>query len=222
MSETTRVLLARMQINTIIRSKVKRVHCLRPAKALAKTVTTTDRFPQPMDRPPPGVVIPKEGLPEAPRSRKAMLLHPYRDYFIGAEQREMNAMHRKKVWKVGQKFPNRKLLRPKWIYTYKIDNEMNSVSRFKARLAVMGNTQVKDVDYDQTFSPVVRIVTLRIMLVIALWRNYVIEQADVDTAYLNADLDRVNFMHMPEGYQEFTDTGRPQFLHLLKSLYGLH
>jgi hypothetical protein len=75
-SKTTRALLARLQINTIIRSKVKRVRLVKPTKALANTVTTTDRFPQPMDRPPPGVIIPKEGLPEAPRSRKAMLLHP--------------------------------------------------------------------------------------------------------------------------------------------------
>jgi hypothetical protein len=221
-SETTRALLARLQINTILRSKVKRVRFVKPTKAIANTVTTTDRFPQPMDRPPPGVLIPKEGLPEAPRSRKAMLLHPYRDYFIGAEQREMNAMHRKKVWKFGPRIPNRKILRPKWIYTYKFDDETNTVARFKARLAVMGNTQVKDIDYDQTFSPVVRIVTLRIMMVIALWLSYVIEQADVDTAYLNADLDRVNIMHTPEGYHEFTVSGRPQFLHILKSLYGLH
>ena len=223
LSSDTQILLARLGINTILRSKVNRVRPQRPSTVKATTAThINDRFPEPMDRPPVGIVIPRRGLPEAPRSRKAMLLHPYREYFMGAEQRELNAMHRQGVWKVGDRVPGRKLLRPKWIYTYKYDKETETVARFKARLAVMGNTQTKDVDYDQTFSPVVKIVTLRIMLVIALMNDYVIEQADVDTAYLNAYLDRVNFMHMPEGYQEFSNAGRPLICLLLKSLYGLH
>ena len=86
----------------------------------------------------------------------------------------------------------------------------------------MGNTQEAGIDYGETYSPVIKSQSLRIMLVIAAMTNMIIEQSDVDTAYLNADLDRMNYMYMPEGYQEVDEHGKPLVLHLLKSLYGLH
>jgi hypothetical protein len=60
------------------------------------------------------------------------------------------------------------------------------------------------------------------MLVIALLNNFIIEQADVDTAYLNAKLEIPNYMMMPEGYEETSPNGRAFVLKLLRSLYGLH
>jgi hypothetical protein len=56
---------------------------------------------------------------------------------------------------------------------------------------------------------------------IALKEDFIIEQADVDTAYLNADLDRVHYMRMPDGYLEY-ENGFLAVLYLLKSLCDLH
>jgi hypothetical protein len=178
-------------------------------------------YKDPKDTPPKGSIL-MAGIPPAPTSRKKMLEHPYRDYFIAAEKVELNAMYSQKVWKKGPVPPGRKLLRPKWIYSYKIDPDNNSVARFKARLVAMGNTQTEGVDYIDTFSPVIKVQTLRIMLVIALRYGMYIGQEDVKTAYLNAELAIRNFMHMPEGYEEFNENGQKVFLHLLKSIYGLH
>ncbi|TPX40061.1 DNA-directed DNA polymerase, partial [Chytriomyces confervae] len=135
-----------------------------------------DEYPNPIDTPPKGSISTVD-LPDAPKSRKAMLLHPYRDYFLAAEKVELNAMNRKCVWKGGKYVKGRKLLRPKWIYSYKVDLDTKTVSRFKARLVT-----------------------------------------DIDTAYLNSDLDMVNYMSMPEGYSMNDQDGRQWNKHITATL----
>jgi len=223
-SSQTQAKLMHWRIDAAITSKSKATN-----KDLSKipkvaTPATQDAdlpYPNPMDAPPAGSISTKD-IPPAPKSRKRMLEHPYSNYFIGAEQAELNAMKRKNVWQKGSKPQSRKLLRPKWVYSYKTDKETDTVSKFKARLVAMGNTQLKGIDYNETFSPVIKIQSLRIMIVVALRLKMIIEQSDVDTAYLNADLDVPNYMYMPPGYEETDSKGKPVVIHLLKSLYGLH
>jgi hypothetical protein len=217
LSDKTRTDMQSYKIYTMIHSKERHVYPSANQK-IFKVEKSYSRTPA---HPSKDETISAENLPEPPKSRKAMLESPFKKYFIEAEEVEMKAMQDKGVWKKGPMESGRKLLRPKWIYSYKINKENNTVQRFKARLVAMGHTQAKDIDYDQSFSPVIRINTLRIMLVMALLNDFYIEQADVDTAYLNADLDRVNYMSMPEGYQEKANGGFI-CLHLLKSIYGLH
>jgi hypothetical protein len=157
--------MRRMGIIHILHSKILKAKTVpQPPVPIPAEQEPEDPYPNPMNTPPKEQPISAEGLPEAPKSRKAMLRQIYRDYWIGDEQFEMNAMHRKKVWKKGPVIPGRKLLLPKWIYTYKIDKESNTVLKLKTRRIVMGNTQTPEVDYDQSFSPVVRVVTLRMLL----------------------------------------------------------
>ena len=184
-------------------------------------VMDNPKYGQPNDTPPPNSISMK-GIPPPPKNRKEMLQHQFKDYWIEAEKVELNAMERLKVWRLTTKPMGRRLLRPKWIYTYKVDKNSNSVARFKARLVAMGNTQTRGVDYKDTFSPVVKIQSLRVMIAISLRDDLIIEQTDVDTAYLNADIDIENYMQMPEGYEEFDDNNHPYALELTKSLYGLH
>ncbi|KAI8609109.1 hypothetical protein BC830DRAFT_1152327, partial [Chytriomyces sp. MP71] len=91
----------------------------------------SEQFPDPQVYPPKGS-IPTADLPPEPRTRRAMLDHKYHDYWLAAEKFELNDMHRKKVWKTGPYVKGRKILRPKWVYTYKIDYGTNTVIRFKA------------------------------------------------------------------------------------------
>lgn len=187
----------------------------------ANRVMDVPKHGQSKDTPPPNSIS-MDGISPPPKTRTEMLKHKFKDYWIEAEKTELNAMENLKVWRRTSKPRGRRLLRPKWIYTYKVNKDTNTVARFKARLVAMGNTQTQGVDYKDTFSPVVKIQSLRIMIALSLRDDLIIEQIDIDTAYLNADIDILNYMSMPEGYEEFDDNNQPYALELLKSLYGLH
>jgi hypothetical protein len=220
LSEQTGAQLNSWNIDKVCVAKVKKT-AIPSRNPTPSPIKKTPKYPNPNNVPPPGT-IKVEGLGKPPKTREAMLRHRFREYFIGAEEVELNAMDEKEAWRLRHRMNGRKLLRPKWIYSYKIDHNTQTVLKFKARLCAMGHMQTAKVDYDQSFSPVIRVTTLRIMLVIALLNNFIIEQADVDTAYLNAKLDIPNYMMMPEGYQETAPDGRAFILELLRSLYGLH
>ncbi|KAI3766855.1 hypothetical protein L2E82_16930 [Cichorium intybus] len=80
------------------------------------------------------------------------------------------------------------------------------VHTFKARLVAKGFTQTPRVDYDETFSPVAKINSIRIMLAIPAFHDYEIWQMDVKTAFLNGKLTEDIYMNQPEG---FVDTKHP-------------
>ncbi|KAJ3226027.1 hypothetical protein HDU78_010492, partial [Chytriomyces hyalinus] len=137
LSVETKEKLEEWEMKNIIISKVVAKH--KPTKKRVQTQITgpieelLNEYANPTDTPPKGSISTVD-LPDAPKSRKAMLLHPYRDYFLAAEKVELNAMNRKCIWKGGKYVKGRKLLRPKWIYSYKVDLDTKTVSRFKARL----------------------------------------------------------------------------------------
>lgn len=90
---------------------------------------------------------------------------------------------------------------------------------FKARLVTKGFTQTPRVDYDETFSPVAKIKTIRIMLAIAAFHDYEIWQMDVNPAFLNGKLAEEVYMSQPKG---FIDAKFPNRVCTLeKSIYGL-
>jgi hypothetical protein len=74
-----------------------------------------------------------------------------------------------------------------------------SISKFKARLVAKGNTQVQGLDFNESYSPVARFATLRYLLAIAGIEGMKIYQLDVNTAYINADLDEDIFISPPPG-----------------------
>eukprot|EP00873_Tetraselmis_striata_P042306 jgi/Tetstr1/462570/TSEL_007556.t1 len=93
----------------------------------------------------------------------------------------------------------------------------DSVNRFKARLVAQGFSQQAGVDYHATFSPVVKLSTLRTCLAVAAARGMHIHQIDIETAFLNASLKEEIYMRQPKGAEDGTDN----VLRLLKSIYGL-
>jgi hypothetical protein len=72
-------------------------------------------------------------------------------------------------------------------------------------------------DYNDSYSPVVSAITLRLMLTIAFKRHWTMRQIDVKTAYLNGNLDEDVYMYIPEGFERQEN----KVCHLMKSLYGL-
>lgn len=230
-SPKTQAILTEWHIKSMIMSKIiakKSTHKVghTPSGSDISAQTDVHTLPGPYGTPdvyPPKQSIDASTLPPAPKSRKEALASIYSYYWLEAEKAELNAMARLGVWKEARwNNLRRKILRPKWIYEYKVDKSTNTLLRFKARLVAMGNTQTQGIDYDQTFSPVVKIQSIRILIVIALMLDWEVEQVDIDTAYLNADLTIHNVMATPEGYEKYDDEGFKIVLILLKSIYGLH
>ena len=111
-----------------------------------------------------------------------------------------------------------KPLSSKWVFKRKRKVD-GSIVKYKARLVIKGYRKAEGLDYFDTYSPVTRISSIRMVLVIAALRNLEIHQMDVKTSFLNGELDEEIYMEQPEG---FCAPGQEKKVcKLLKSLYGL-
>ena len=109
----------------------------------------------------------------------------------------------------------RKLVGSGWVFKVK-RNADRSVERFKARIVAKGYSQVKGLDYDETFAPVIRYDSLRLIIALALHLGLDMSQADIKSAFLNGDLNKEAWIMPPPGIGL-----DGKVLRLLKSLYGL-
>jgi hypothetical protein len=131
---------------------------------------------------------------------------------------EIQSMHDNQVWSLVDHTPGIKTVGCKWVFKKKTDMDGN-VHTFKARLVAKGYTQRYGVDYDETFSPVAMLKSIRILIAIAAFYDYEIWQMDVKTAFLNGKLTEDVFMTQPEG---FVHPKYPNSVcKLQKSIYGL-
>ncbi|GJR01403.1 zinc finger, CCHC-type containing protein [Tanacetum coccineum] len=87
----------------------------------------------------------------------------------------------------------------KWIFKRKMKVD-GTIDKFKARLVIQGFRQKEGTDYFDTYVPVARITTIRLLLALAAIHNLVIHQMDVKTTFLNGDLDEEVYMKQPEGF----------------------
>jgi hypothetical protein len=116
-------------------------------------------------------------------------------------------------------FPKRRsAISCKWVFKLKLD-ENGDVARFKARLVALRFSQVYGVDYPETYAPVAKMTTIRLIFAIATMEDWHIHQMDVKTAFLLRDLDEEIYMEIPEGFVLRDAQGK--VWKLLKSLYGL-
>ncbi|XP_077252436.1 uncharacterized protein LOC143891806 [Tasmannia lanceolata] len=131
---------------------------------------------------------------------------------------ELDSIIENHTWELVDLPPGTKALDSKWIFKKKLRPD-RTIDKFKARLVAKGFKQKKDIDYFDTYSPVARLSTIRILLAIASIYKLVIHQMDVKTAFLNGDLDEEIYIKQPEG---FIVTGHEnQVCKLIKPLYGL-
>lgn len=135
-----------------------------------------------------------------------------------AIESEIDSILQNYTWELVNLPPRSKPLGYKWIFKRKMKAN-GSIEKYKARLVIKGYKQRECLDYFDTYSPVTRITSIRMILAIAALRNLEVDQMDVKTVFLNGDLEEVIYMEQFEG---FSSPGHEKKVcKLVKSLYGL-
>lgn len=140
------------------------------------------------------------------------------DKWFRAMKDEMEALNSNNTWTLMPLPKNTRIIDNKWVFRVKTDNVGNPV-RYKARLVARGFAQEKGVDYKETFAPVVRYDSIRLLLALASEKDLRIVNFDVQTAFLYGELQEDIYMKQPTGFENKKD---PKLVcKLNKSLYGL-
>ena len=135
-----------------------------------------------------------------------------------AMETEIAGLHKNNTWSLVERPKDRKAIRCRW--TYKIKRNVDgSIERRKGRLVAKGFEQKLGIDYEKTFSPVVKHDSLRCVLAIAAAEDLELMQLDVTTAFLYGELEEELYLEQPQG---FVVPGKEDWVYLLhKCLYGL-
>ena len=125
---------------------------------------------------------------EEPKTVHEALSCPAKKEWKKAIEEEMESMKKNKVWELVDIPKGRKAIGNKWVLKIKRKAD-NSIERYKARLVAKGYTQQEGIDFEETFSPVVRFTSIRLILAIVAQLDLELHQMDVKTAFLNGDLE---------------------------------
>ncbi|KAF5799967.1 putative RNA-directed DNA polymerase [Helianthus annuus] len=137
--------------------------------------------------------------------------------WVEAMNKEMEALFRNNTWVITDLPQNRKAIGCKWVFRVKYKSN-GEVERFKARLVAKGFNQREGLDFGETFSPVVKMVTVRSIIAVAVYFGWQLFQLDVDNAFLHGTISEDVYMKLPPGYYSKNET---KVCKLVKSLYGL-
>ena len=154
---------------------------------------------------------------DEPTTYNEVLLDKDSEKWLQAMHSEMDSMYENEVWTLVDPPIGTKPIGCKWVFKKKTDMD-GKVFTYKARLLAKGCSQKYGIDYDETFSPVAMLKSIRIILAIAAYYDYEIWQMDVKTAFLNGHLQEEVYMIQLEG---FVSKDPNKVCKLQKSIYGL-
>lgn len=138
-----------------------------------------------------------------------------------AVQSEYDSLMKNETWELCTLPKDRKAITNRWVFKVK-HNPDGSVNKYKARLVARGFNQVYGLDYDETFAPVAKLTSIRVLISLALSvANCKIHQMDVQTAFLYGELSEEIYMEIPDGVGLDNEKNAGKVCKLKKSLYGL-
>nr|CAE04807.2 OSJNBb0022P19.2 [Oryza sativa Japonica Group] len=140
------------------------------------------------------------------------------NYWKEAVRSEMDSIISNGTWEVVERPYGCKSVGCKWVFKKKLRPD-GTIEKYKARLVTKGYTQKEGEDFFDTYSPVARLTTIRVLLALAASHGLLVHQMDVKTAFLNGELEEEIYMDQPDGYVLEGQEG--MVCKLLKSLYGL-
>ena len=158
----------------------------------------------------------KSTLPDNPKMLKEARDSPEWSEWEKAVKAEMDQLHQMGTWELVDLPKGRVPVSNKWVLVQKYNKE-GILEKYKAYLVAKGYSQIPGMDYTDTFSPVVKLETIRVILALAMSQNWEIQQMDVKGAYLNGMLKEKVYMRQPKGFEDETK----HVCHLIKTLYGL-
>ena len=151
-----------------------------------------------------------------PATYEEAITSPQKKQWEAAINEELQSLAAHNVWELAEAPKGTNIVSCKWVFKLKrLPN--GQIDRYKARLVARGFSQKHGIDYYETFAPVVRMESLRILLAIAAREDLEIHQMDVITAYLAGDLEEDIYMEAPPGLRNATQ----KVYKLRKGLYGL-
>ncbi|CAI7777872.1 unnamed protein product [Closterium sp. NIES-53] len=156
--------------------------------------------------------------PKEPATVQQALGEEHREKWREAMDKELKALQERNTWKIVPigMARNKTILTGKWVFRVKTKAD-GTIDKFKARWVVRGFDQEHGRDFTETFAPVSRHTSLRILLAIAAVKKKKLRQIDVANAFLYALVDEEIFVELPHGSH-----GEPnQVCQPLKSLYGI-
>ncbi|KAH0166409.1 hypothetical protein KCU67_g4321, partial [Aureobasidium melanogenum] len=151
-----------------------------------------------------------------PNTRKQAMAQRDAEKWKVAMDEEYDSLMLNNTWNVVPRPQDRKVLSSRWVYKRKLGPD-GTVAKYKARFVVRGFTQVQGLDYDETYSSVVRAPSYRLLFALQVRYGWYCHQMDVKTAFLHGDIEHDIYVEAPEGYPEAEN----KVLHLNKALYGL-
>ncbi|RVW41649.1 Retrovirus-related Pol polyprotein from transposon RE2 [Vitis vinifera] len=113
-----------------------------------------------------------------------------------AMNEEMKSLQKNETWELVECPPGKKSVGCRWIYTVKYKTD-GSIERFKARLVAKGYTQTYGIDYTETFAPVAKINTVRVLLSLTANLDWPLQQFDVKNVFLHGELSKEVYMDLP-------------------------
>nr|GEV41852.1 retrovirus-related Pol polyprotein from transposon TNT 1-94 [Tanacetum cinerariifolium] len=139
--------------------------------------------------------------------------------WIEATQEELLQFKNQDVWTLVDLPQGKRAIDSKWVFRNKMD-EKGIVIRNKARLVAQGHTQEEGIDYDEVFAPVARIEAIRLFLTYASFKDFIVYQMDVKSAFLYGKIEEEVYVFQPPRFEDsyFLD----KVYKVKKALYGLH
>ncbi|KAJ8737027.1 hypothetical protein PYW07_000298 [Mythimna separata] len=146
-----------------------------------------------------------------------ILNSPEKEQWQCAMKEELKSFRENDTWELTDRPKDKTVVKSKWVFKKKLNSEGDV--RYRARLVAKGFTQLKGIDFNETFSPVLRYSTFRLLIALSVKLDLKMNHLDVPTAFLNGFLDETVFMEIPE-CSEFQNCNN-KVLKLKKAVYGL-